>query len=146
MTLPGLRAQLGGNDHWFSSHLSKSLFVIGTGGNDYLLNYFLRSGPTQKISLQDFTRTLITDLSKQLMVRDRDIIPLAIVSQVFIVHYLQVHCNLTRKSQVSGPDMCDQVLSCSILDLSDSPDLMIYQFESNHRVMGESKQVLKTML
>ncbi|KAJ8644928.1 hypothetical protein MRB53_006676 [Persea americana] len=67
VTLPELRAQQGGNDHWFSSHLSKSLFVIGTGGNDYLLNYFLRSGPTQKISLQDFTRTLITDLSKQLM-------------------------------------------------------------------------------
>lgn len=81
VTRPDFRAQLGGNDQQFSSHLSKSLFVIGTGGNDYLLNYFLRSGPTQNISLQDFTRTLITDLSKQLMVKD--IIPPAIVSQFF---------------------------------------------------------------
>lgn len=70
VTLPELRARLGGNNQRLSSHLSKSLFVIGTGGNDYMLNYFLPGGPTQKINVQDFTRILIAKLSKQLKVRD----------------------------------------------------------------------------
>ncbi|XP_077210441.1 GDSL esterase/lipase At4g16230-like [Tasmannia lanceolata] len=62
VTLPDLGAQLGQK---LSSHIAGHLFVLGTGGNDYLLNYFLPS-TTPKISLQDFTRTLIVTFSKQL--------------------------------------------------------------------------------
>ena len=52
VTLPDLRAQLRGaaatagdhrirrQDSFQRCYLSKCLFIIGTGGNDYLLNYF----------------------------------------------------------------------------------------------------------
>jgi len=47
--------------------LPKSLFVVGTGGNDYLLNYFRprKSGDTRP-DLSDFTRSLIIRLSAHL--------------------------------------------------------------------------------
>ncbi|KAF0901847.1 hypothetical protein E2562_006473 [Oryza meyeriana var. granulata] len=79
VTLPDLRAQLQGattstttsrkmkgQDFFDQCYLPKSLFVIGTGGNDYLLNYFnTRSGPT-RAPLSDFTSFVLTKLSTQL--------------------------------------------------------------------------------
>ncbi|KAL6006036.1 hypothetical protein ACLOJK_040081 [Asimina triloba] len=86
-TMPELRRQLGCTHRRLSSHLSKYLFVVGTGGNDYLLNYFLRDSKSsgdpmnlhnlasslqitqqdsRQTTLQDFTNTLITTFSKQL--------------------------------------------------------------------------------
>ncbi|XP_058074097.1 GDSL esterase/lipase At1g29670-like [Magnolia sinica] len=66
ITIPDLRLQLGHTHRQLSSHLSKSLFVLGTGGNDYLLNYFSSTGANHQMSLQDFTNTLIASFSKQL--------------------------------------------------------------------------------
>ncbi|XP_006656166.1 GDSL esterase/lipase At1g71250-like [Oryza brachyantha] len=80
VTLPDLRAQLQGataahptaghkmkgQDFFDQCYLPKSLFVIGTGGNDYLLNYFNpRGGPTRP-HLSEFTSSLLTKLSTHL--------------------------------------------------------------------------------
>lgn len=75
VTLPDLRAQLRGaaatsrvkgQDPFQRGYLSKCLFVIGTGGNDYLLNYF--SPRKNGTPLPEFTRSLITKLSDHLQV------------------------------------------------------------------------------
>ncbi|WVZ79784.1 hypothetical protein U9M48_027321 [Paspalum notatum var. saurae] len=87
VTLPDLRAQLRGapatattasdrkvtkgqhqQDSFHECYLSKCLFVIGTGGNDYLLNYFnpRKNGTDGGPPLPEFTRSLITKLSDHL--------------------------------------------------------------------------------
>jgi hypothetical protein len=85
VTLPDLRAHLRGaaatgTDHRIKGnqqqdpfqrcYLSKCLFIIGTGGNDYLLNYFnpRRNGSDGAPPLPEFTRSLITKLSGHLQV------------------------------------------------------------------------------
>ncbi|KAK1267516.1 GDSL esterase/lipase [Acorus gramineus] len=57
VTLPELRAR--------SVDLRKYLFVVGTGGNDYLLNYFLIP-VGQRPSLISFTMSLLSTLSRRL--------------------------------------------------------------------------------
>ncbi|KAG9147488.1 hypothetical protein Leryth_007304 [Lithospermum erythrorhizon] len=64
VTMPELREQLGSNDS--STMLSNYLFVIGTGGNDFLFNYFLRPTSKDTASLQPFISNLITTLTLQL--------------------------------------------------------------------------------
>ncbi|KAG1335338.1 GDSL esterase/lipase [Cocos nucifera] len=66
-TLPVLEAQLGLSGHRGANkhYLSKYLFVVGTGGNDYLLNYFM-PGEKKRVTLQQFTKSLISTLSGQL--------------------------------------------------------------------------------
>lgn len=80
VTLPDLRAQLRGPaaaaNHWIKGqdsfhkcYLSKCLFVIGTGGNDYLLDYFnpgKKNGTQGGPPLSEFTASLITKLSGHL--------------------------------------------------------------------------------
>ncbi|CAN6194828.1 unnamed protein product [Urochloa humidicola] len=80
VTLPDLRAQMRGaaatagghrikrQDLFQRCYLSKCLFIIGTGGNDYLLNYFnpRKNGTEGGPALPDFTRSLITKLSGHL--------------------------------------------------------------------------------
>ncbi|XP_044957949.1 GDSL esterase/lipase At1g29670-like [Hordeum vulgare subsp. vulgare] len=72
VTLPDLGAttasthhQMKGHDFLHDCFLPKTLFVIGTGGNDYLLNYY-RPRSTTRPQLSDFTRSLITKLSAHL--------------------------------------------------------------------------------
>ncbi|WOK93849.1 GDSL esterase/lipase [Canna indica] len=79
ITLPELKFQLGfrrnsrHRHHELSNHhLSKYLFVIGTGGNDYLLNYFRRD-LNNRTTLSDFTQSLVSTLSSQLKVNLRPI-------------------------------------------------------------------------
>ncbi|KAJ0964714.1 hypothetical protein J5N97_025852 [Dioscorea zingiberensis] len=45
-------------------HLSKYLFIVGTGGNDYLLNYFTSNN--RRTNILNFTHKLIATLSRQL--------------------------------------------------------------------------------
>ncbi|XP_051199668.1 GDSL esterase/lipase At1g29670 [Lolium perenne] len=76
VTLPNLRAQLQrandrkkmkGHDFFDRCYLPKSLFVIGSGGNDYLLNYFRpRNSEETRPDLSDFTRALVARLSAHL--------------------------------------------------------------------------------
>ncbi|TVU07889.1 hypothetical protein EJB05_41264 [Eragrostis curvula] len=80
VTLPDLRAQMHGavsatnghrikgQDSFQECYLSKCLFIVGTGGNDYLLNYFnpRNNGTESKPPLSEFTRSLITKLSDHL--------------------------------------------------------------------------------
>lgn len=69
-TLPELCTQLriGPNQRQlFEDHLSKYLFVVGTGGNDYM-QYFATS-EKDKVSLPIFTQSLISALSHQLKVK-----------------------------------------------------------------------------
>uniref|UniRef100_A0ACD5WUE1 Uncharacterized protein n=1 Tax=Avena sativa TaxID=4498 RepID=A0ACD5WUE1_AVESA len=78
VTLPDLRAQLQrattannrkmeGQDFFDRCYLPKSLFIIGTGGNDYLLNYFRpRKSGDVRPDLSDFTRSPVTKLSAHL--------------------------------------------------------------------------------
>ncbi|XP_010277653.1 PREDICTED: GDSL esterase/lipase At1g71250-like [Nelumbo nucifera] len=63
VTLPQLGDQLGRKTT--ETSISDYLFVVGTGGNDYLLNYFLPNRPI-KLSLGAFTSDLIAQLSQQL--------------------------------------------------------------------------------
>lgn len=63
VTLPELGMQLGNKTR---KALSDFLFVVGTGGNDYSLNYFLFN---PNVSLVDFTSNLTTTLENQLKVR-----------------------------------------------------------------------------
>jgi hypothetical protein len=83
--LPDLRAQLRGpaaaanhgrvkgQDSFHKCYLSKCLFVIGTGGNDYLLNYFnpRKNGTESGPPLSEFTTSLIAKLSDHLQVDRR---------------------------------------------------------------------------
>ncbi|RLM55160.1 GDSL esterase/lipase [Panicum miliaceum] len=84
VTLPDLRAQLRGaaatagdhrikrQDSFQRCYLSKCLFIIGTGGNDYLLNYFnpRKNGTEGGTLLPEFTRSLITKLSHHLQEKE----------------------------------------------------------------------------
>lgn len=72
VTLPDLESQLESSSR---DSLSKYLFVIGSGGNDYTLNYFLTKSPAN-LSVQAFTATLISTLSTQLKVKFVDLIAL----------------------------------------------------------------------
>ncbi|KAF3788782.1 GDSL esterase/lipase [Nymphaea thermarum] len=63
-TLPELKAQLGRFKR-AGPFISKSLFVVGAGGNDYLLNYF-QSNTSAQYSLPDFTSLLIQSFSEKL--------------------------------------------------------------------------------
>lgn len=69
-TLPQLRTQLRcvHNPTLFEDHLSNYLFVVGTGGNDYL-QYFI-SNEKDKVTVPVFTESLICTLSHQLKVLD----------------------------------------------------------------------------
>lgn len=64
VTLPELNVQLEGNS---KESIPKYLFVVGSGGNDYTLNYFLTKSGTN-ISLEAFTDNLTITLSHQLKV------------------------------------------------------------------------------
>jgi hypothetical protein len=81
VTLPDLRAQMHGSmatsghrmkgqNSFHECYLSKCLFVIGTGGNDYLLNYFnpRNNGTEDRPPVEEFTRSLITKLLSHLQV------------------------------------------------------------------------------
>ncbi|KAI8016523.1 GDSL esterase/lipase, partial [Camellia lanceoleosa] len=72
VTLPDLERQLGCKS---SESLPSYLIVVGTGGNDYTFNYFMRessinnnnnSSISNNVSLEAFTANLITTLSAQL--------------------------------------------------------------------------------
>ncbi|KAL0438004.1 UNVERIFIED_CONTAM: GDSL esterase/lipase [Sesamum latifolium] len=60
VTLPELGMQLGERS---TGILSQFLFVVGSGGNDYSLNYFLGNN---NVSVEAFTANLTTTLSNQL--------------------------------------------------------------------------------
>ncbi|KAJ8760647.1 hypothetical protein K2173_015314 [Erythroxylum novogranatense] len=62
-TLPELEAEMGCKRREL---LGNYLFVVGTGGNDYSLNYFLK-GTSANVSLEVFTTNLTTSLSMQLV-------------------------------------------------------------------------------
>ncbi|KAG8660742.1 hypothetical protein MANES_02G189200v8 [Manihot esculenta] len=62
VTLPELEIEMGMQTRKL---LRKYLFVVGTGGNDYSFNYFLRPF-NETVSLQVFTANLTDSLSKQL--------------------------------------------------------------------------------
>ncbi|XP_057793486.1 GDSL esterase/lipase At1g29670-like [Salvia miltiorrhiza] len=63
VSLPELEQQLGSNNR--KKRLSDYLFVVGSGGNDYSLNYFLGLAGAN-VSLQAFTTNLTATLSTQL--------------------------------------------------------------------------------
>ncbi|KAE8728512.1 non-specific lipid-transfer protein-like [Hibiscus syriacus] len=60
ITLPELEKQLGTREI-----IKNYMFIVGTGGNDYSFNYFLRRGDNN-LTLQDFTANLTNSLSLQL--------------------------------------------------------------------------------
>ncbi|KAF5467646.1 hypothetical protein F2P56_011878 [Juglans regia] len=62
VTLPELEAQVGCTS---GVVLPNYLFIVGTGGNDYSFNYFLRKSKSN-VSLQAFTANLTASLSQQL--------------------------------------------------------------------------------
>lgn len=117
VTLPDLRAQLRGpaaaanhgikgQDRFHQCYLSKCLFVIGTGGNDYLLDYFnpARKNGTQggPPSLAEFTTSLITKLSDHLQVHEL-FLPLVtayISSHAFVPDHALPHVNNMAYFQV----------------------------------------------
>ncbi|KAL4280382.1 hypothetical protein GQ457_03G029310 [Hibiscus cannabinus] len=61
ITLPELKQQLGCK----AELLKNYMFVVGTGGNDYSFNYFLRRGDNN-VTLEAFTANLTNSLSLQL--------------------------------------------------------------------------------
>lgn len=63
VTLPELRIQLGDRTR---EALSKFLFAVAPGGNDYSINYFM-SNPNN-VTLEDFTQNLIATFENQLKV------------------------------------------------------------------------------
>ncbi|KAL8110912.1 hypothetical protein AgCh_026612 [Apium graveolens] len=62
VTLPELQTR--GEDSSRES-LSKYLFVIGSGTNDYVLNYFMKKSQSN-VSVREFTANLTTNLSSQI--------------------------------------------------------------------------------
>ncbi|KAF6159028.1 hypothetical protein GIB67_022183 [Kingdonia uniflora] len=66
VSLPSLGPVLGcENATILAQALADYLFVMGSGGNDYLMNYFLPTS-IHKSSLEDFTTNLIAELSNQI--------------------------------------------------------------------------------
>lgn len=65
VTLPELEKQRGSNNS--IEILSEFLFVVGSGGNDYSLNYFVGLA-NSNVSLEAFTTSLTATLSAQLKV------------------------------------------------------------------------------
>ncbi|KAB2031192.1 hypothetical protein ES319_D05G288000v1 [Gossypium barbadense] len=65
VTLPEVKNQLGVNRRENRKATKKYMFIMGTGGNDYLFNYFARKGE-YNVSLETFTANLTTSLSLQL--------------------------------------------------------------------------------
>ncbi|KAH6825212.1 hypothetical protein C2S53_018759 [Perilla frutescens var. hirtella] len=63
VSLPELERQLGNNNS--KEILSEFLFVVGSGGNDYSLNYFVGLG-NNSVSLEAFTTSMTDTLSAQL--------------------------------------------------------------------------------
>ncbi|XP_071724810.1 GDSL esterase/lipase At1g29670-like [Rutidosis leptorrhynchoides] len=63
VTLPDLEAQVNLSSEEL---LQKYLFVIGSGGNDYTLNYFLNRQQNVNVTLEDFTANLTISLSSQI--------------------------------------------------------------------------------
>lgn len=63
VTLPELERQMGNNNSM--EILSEFLFVVGSGGNDYSLNYFVGLS-NSNVSLETFTAGLTDTLSAQL--------------------------------------------------------------------------------
>lgn len=66
VTLPDLETQ---SERRSRVVLPKYLFVVGTGGNDYSFNYFLRKPNSNVSDLEVFTANLTASLSQQLKVR-----------------------------------------------------------------------------
>lgn len=120
-TLPDLRAllrgattvkksrRIKGRDFFDGCYLPKSLFVIGTGGNDYLLNYFSPAKSADaRPQLSEFTRALVTKLSLHLQVFFFESSP-GNISAILInahahlcfatVHFVS-HCNNVKESTV----------------------------------------------
>ncbi|KAJ4846095.1 hypothetical protein Tsubulata_016734 [Turnera subulata] len=64
VTLPELGAQMGYNGT--RELVGNYLFVVGSGGNDYSFNYFLRQTNYNNVSLQVFTANLTNSLSSKL--------------------------------------------------------------------------------
>lgn len=64
VTLPELEVQLGCNG---KEALGNYLFVVGSGGNDFSLNYFLNF-PNNNATLPAFISKLINGLSHQIQV------------------------------------------------------------------------------
>ncbi|KAI9200632.1 hypothetical protein LWI28_010969 [Acer negundo] len=64
VTLPELKAQLGHSSSRDS--LPNYLFVVGSGGNDYSFNYFLKYPNSNLTTLQSFTLNLTNLLSQHL--------------------------------------------------------------------------------
>lgn len=62
VTLPDLEAQLGMRS---TESLPKYIFVVGSGGNDYSLNYFTMGS---NVTVEAFTANLTATLSQQLKV------------------------------------------------------------------------------
>lgn len=69
-TLAELEAVLGCGG---KESLSRFLFVVGTGGNDYSFNYFINAPPNSEVdtteNLRAFTSNLTASLSLHLQVR-----------------------------------------------------------------------------
>jgi hypothetical protein len=65
VTLPFLEAEMGFQRREL---LPKYLFVVGSGGNDYSFNYFLRQSNANVSDLEAFTANLTRKLSGQLQV------------------------------------------------------------------------------
>lgn len=59
VTLPDLKTH--------RDFLQNYLFVVGSGGNDYSFNYFMRQA-NANVSVEAFTKNLIKSLSQQLKV------------------------------------------------------------------------------
>lgn len=66
VTLPELEAELGCKSTYL---LSKYLFVVGVGGNDYTFNYFQPSFNASTILDRVFASNLTNSLSQHLKVR-----------------------------------------------------------------------------
>ncbi|KAA3453548.1 GDSL esterase/lipase [Gossypium australe] len=65
VTLPQMQKQLRVKRRETRKAMKKYMFIVGTGGNDYLFNYFARKGE-YNASLETFTANLTTSLSLQL--------------------------------------------------------------------------------
>lgn len=137
VTLPELRNRLG------SASLSKYLFILGTGGND-LLKYF-QPISTRRVSLQDFTTTLMQRFSTQI----QKLYCLGARKFVLISVY-PLGCIPFVKKRTSGTQGCVEPLNQAALlfnsHLKSLVDVLKPKMPGSYLVYVDSYQIIMDIL
>ncbi|MQL84489.1 hypothetical protein Taro_016995 [Colocasia esculenta] len=152
-TLPQLGAQLARRERSLSEELPKYLFLVGTGGNDYLLNYFLGGSA---VSVQTFTASLTSTFISQLKFSFLGTLPLqrlyGLGARKFVLVTVQpIGCvPVVREMLQPANGTCVEAMNEAALlfntNLSSMVDLLKQQMPGSHLVYVNSYKIISDIM